>query len=213
MVKFAAFDLDGTLIDSLGGIANAVNLTRADYNLAPLPVETIAAWTGDGAKKLLERSLAGKPLPGGIDEAVTVMIRHYTAHPVCGTTLYADVYDGLETLYRAGWILAVVSNKPAAVGRLILRHFGLDRFIADQIGGGDGFPLKPAPEAFLHLLAKHRAVPAASFLAGDHHTDMDAAASAGMKGVFCRYGFGRKAHSNPAIEVDSFAELTAVIGR
>ena len=211
MNRLLVFDLDGTLIDSVGGIAASVNRTRRDFGFAPLSKETIASFTGDGAKKLLERSFADVELPVPVDEAVAVMVRHYAADPVRDTALYPGVHDGMTALREAGRILTVVSNKPQVVGEQILRHFDLTPLIAENIGGGSGFPLKPAPDALFHLLDRFAVAPENAFVVGDNHTDMNFAANAGLKGIFCRYGFGVRNGAPAALEVDSFAECAAAL--
>ena len=213
MNRLLAFDLDGTLIDSVGGIAASVNRTRRDFGFAPLSLETITSFTGDGAKKLIERSFADVGLPVPADEAVAVMVRHYAADPVCDTELYPGVYEGMTALRESGWILTVVSNKPQVVGERIIRHFDLAPLVAENIGGGGGFPLKPAPDALFHLLKKYAVAPENARVIGDNHTDMDFAANAGLKGIFCRYGFGVRNGSPAALEVDSFAECAAALKR
>ena len=66
--KLWMFDLDGTLIDSVGGIVQSVNVTRKQYGFAPLPEDLIVSYTGDGIAKLTERSFADVGLPASLDE-------------------------------------------------------------------------------------------------------------------------------------------------
>lgn len=209
--RLIVFDLDGTLIDSVGGIAESVNRTRRDFGLPVLPESTIAAFTGDGARKLLERAVRGETLPVSFEEAVAVMVRHYAEDPLYHTSLYPGVAEGLAELKRAGWRLAAVSNKPQLVGEKILAGLGIRQLLDDNIGGGGGFPLKPAPDAILHLLAKYGAVREHSFVVGDNHTDMNAARNAGLRGIFCTYGFGIRNDTPAETEVDSFGALTAYL--
>lgn len=211
MNKLLIFDLDGTLIDSVGGIANSVNLLRKDFGLPPLDEKLITTFVGDGAKKLLERSFRNEVLPVSIDEAVKRMIVHYAADPLHNTTLYCGVADTLHHLHDAGYLLTVVSNKPQEVSEKILAGLGILPLLTENIGGGSGFPLKPAPDALLHLLAKYHASPENSFVIGDNHTDINAAANAEMRSVFCRFGIGNKGETVPDFEVDTFSELTAIL--
>ena len=208
MNKLVIFDLDGTLINSVGGIANSVNRTRIDLGFPPLEESLITSFTGDGAKKLLERSFADVTLPVPVEDAVQLMIKNYAAEPLCNTFLYSDVKEGLIRLKKNNWIMAVVSNKPQLVAEKILAGLGIAELFDENIGGGAGFPLKPAPDAMLYLQKKYNADIEYSFIAGDNHTDMNAAANAGMKSIFCRYGFGIKLDSSATIEVDDFNQLT-----
>ncbi|MBQ7208420.1 MAG: HAD hydrolase-like protein [Lentisphaeria bacterium] len=210
MRRIIMFDLDGTLIDSVGGIANSVNVTRRQFGFSPLPEEKIASFTGDGARKLLERSFADVSLPCPVEEAVKKMVTNYAADPLHGTKLYPGVAEGLRQLAGAGFLLAVVSNKPQEVGEKILAGLGVSPLLCDNIGGGR-FPLKPAPDAFLHVIEKHGVSKENAWIAGDNHTDIGAAQAAGIRSVFCRYGFGTIGGTAPTFSADTFADLVAVV--
>ena len=207
MADLIIFDLDGTLINSVGGIAESVNKTRLDLGFEPLPESLITTFTGDGAKKLLERSLADVKSPIPLDDAVQLMVKNYASNPTCNTYLYPGVKEGLEKLKENKLKLAVVSNKPQLVSDKILDNLGIRDLLDDNIGGEAGFPLKPAPDAMLYLLHKYSANAANSYIAGDNHTDLNAAANAGMKSIFCRYGFGEKLDAVSTVEVDDFNQL------
>lgn len=205
MKKLLVFDLDGTLLHSVGGIAASVNRTRAAYGFAPLSPEMIASFTGDGAKKLLERSFSDVRLPVPLEEAVGKMVQYYADNPVTDSFLYDGVAEGIRELHNAGWIVTVVSNKPVVVGEKILTHFGLIPYLAENIGGGSGFPLKPAPDALFFLMKKYE-VPAENiYVIGDNHTDLNFAKAAGVKSIFCEYGFGTKQDAETSYTVDSFS--------
>jgi len=202
----AVFDLDGTLAATIRDIAASVNRTRLDYGLPELPIDQIVSYTGDGARKLLERSFAGHPIDW--DEGLEKMIRHYYAHPAENTSLYPGVSEGLAALKQAGWKLAVVTNKPGIVAREILNVLGISGYLDDIIGGSDGFPLKPDPEVMFHLMKKYDAEPADSWVLGDNHTDMAAASGAGMNGAYATWGYGFPADTVYKIKVDSFEQFT-----
>ena len=200
------FDLDGTLGATIKDIAASVNRTRRDYGLQELPVDQIVSYTGDGARKLLERSFRDHPIDW--DEGLEKMIRHYYAHPAENTSLYPGVADGLAALKAAGWKLAVVTNKPGLVAREILKALQIDQLLDDIIGGYDGFPLKPDPAVMFHLMKKYGAEPADSWVLGDNHTDMNSASNAGMNGAYATWGYGFPADTVFKIKVDSFAQFT-----
>ena len=76
---------------------------------------------------------------------------------------------------------------------------------------GDKYRLTRHNAGFMvvdHLAEKYHADPEFSYIAGDNHTDMNAAKNAGMKSIFCRYGFGIKMDSSSTVEVETFSELT-----
>ena len=190
-MKNVLFDLDGTLIDSRADLALAVNLTRNDFGLPPLPVSAVVAAIGEGVRTLLARTI---PECADILEALLERQRfHYGAHFLDSTTLYPDFDFVLRTLKARGWKLGVVTNKPALFTRPILEGLGvLDVFDA-VIGGGDCPLLKPDPTP-LHLAAERMASPLDEndWMIGDHVTDLDAARNAGIKSCFCRFGFGEQ---------------------
>ena len=205
MNRLLVFDLDGTLVDSVGGIAASVNRTRINYGFSPLSRELISSFTGDGAVKLLERSFADVTLPVPVEEAVERMIRNYADDPVADSALYPGVAEGIKTLQSAGWLLAVVSNKPVVVGEKILSHFGLTPYLTENIGGGSGFPLKPAPVALLHLMEKYQVQTGNTWVIGDNHTDLNFARNAGVRSIFCKYGFGTREDVLSDAEVETFS--------
>ena len=205
------FDLDGTLAATMKDIAASVNRTRRDYGLPEQPVDLIVSYTGDGARKLLERSFFDHPISW--DEGLKKMIRHYYDHPAENTSLYPGVAEGLDALKQAGWKLAVVTNKPGIVAREILKTLGIFKSLDDVIGGNDGFPLKPDPEVMLHLMKKYDAAPVNSWVLGDNHTDMNSASNAGMNGAYATWGYGLPANTVYKIKVDSFEQFTKYLLR
>ena len=206
MAGCVVFDLDGTLAATITDIAASVNRTRTDYGLPELPVDQIVSYTGDGARKLLERSFADHPIDW--DEGLEKMVAHYYAHPAENTSLYPGVAEGLAALKAAGWKLAVVTNKPGIVAREILKTLDIARFLDDMVGGSDGFPLKPDPAVMFHLMKKYGAAPADSWVLGDNHTDLNSALNAGMNGAYATWGYGFPAEATCRIRVDSFEQFT-----
>ena len=211
MKRLLVIDLDGTLIHSVGGIAASVNRTRADYGFAPLARETIVSFTGDGAVKLLERSFSDVVLPVPVEDAVERMIRNYAEDPVTDSSLYPGVAEGMKTLQESGWILTVVSNKPVVVGEKILSHFGLMPYLTENIGGGSGFPLKPAPDALFHLMKKYQVLPENTWVIGDNHTDLNLALNGNVKSIFCKYGFGTRENVSCTAEAETFSDCVEIL--
>jgi len=199
------FDLDGTLIDSRLDLADAVNLTRRHFGLEPIAIETVVSHLGDGARVLMERCFA--EAESLVDKAVPLYKAYYHERMLDKTSLYPGVAEALPVLHANGWKLGVVTNKPAEHCREILRHFGLDVFFAEIVGGGDEFPLKPDPSSAMYILERTASKPEKSWMVGDNHTDMATGRRAGMRRCFARYGFGQLLVESFDIEISFFPEL------
>ena len=204
--RLLMFDLDGTLIDSRLDICTAVNLLRANYDLPPLSIETVTRYVGDGIDKLVERSLRGYPV--NIEKATRECAEYYRRHLHDETTLYPGVLDGLQRLRMAGYLLALISNKPAAACREIVRHFKIAMLFAIVLGGGDTKHLKPHPEPLLATMSKLRAGPENSWMIGDHKTDLEAARRAGIRSGFIKYGMGEPGGELATRIFESFEDMT-----
>lgn len=201
------FDLDGTLLDTRRDLATAVNRMRQDYRLPPLPVATVAGYVGDGFRVLVRRALQKHRVP--LDEAVARCARHYRRHLAVATRPYPGVPRGLARLQEAGFRLALISNKPTAACRRLVRHFGWARWL-DAVTGGDSVSrLKPHPEALQHTLGLLDVPAGRAWMIGDHKTDLEAAQRAGIRSVFVTWGMGLRGGFRPARVFHSFDDLTA----
>jgi len=209
-IKGLLFDLDGTLIDTRRDLTTGVNLMRAELDLPPLSVESVTSHVGNGARKMLERSLAG--INADIDKALARFKHHYAQHLVDETLCYPDVVETLRKLKAAAVKCAVITNKPEAPTRQILHHLGLDAYF-DPVIGGDTTPfLKPDPHALLQVAEKWMLQPDELLMVGDNYTDIVAAHRASMKVVFLTSGFGTKGDGEPDYIVRGFRELRPLIG-
>ncbi|MFH1476205.1 MAG: HAD-IA family hydrolase [Verrucomicrobiota bacterium] len=203
------FDLDGTLIDSRQDLATGINLMRRHYGLAPLPIETIVSYVGEGVRNLVVRALQDAPFVVNLDEAVRLDTEFYRQHIHDATTLYPGVRAGLDRLAAAGHALALLSNKPAGACRAILSHFKIEARFASIIGGDSGIPLKPDPEAVFSILRSVGGERADTWMIGDNHTDIAVAHRAGIHNIFLTYGFGRLGPEKPEVTVAGFDEVVA----
>ncbi|MCX7846634.1 MAG: phosphoglycolate phosphatase [bacterium] len=210
-VRGVLFDLDGTLIDSRADLTTAVNLLRADYGAAPLPVETVTAFVGDGARNLVRRALADLAHVD-IDVALPRFKQHYAAHLTDATRCYPGTHETLAALCAAGLRCALITNKPEAATRALLAHFDLLRFL-DPVIGGDTLPvMKPDPQALWHVAASWQLLPRQLLMVGDHYTDISAAHRAGMHAVYLRSGFGTLRDEQPDVILDNITQLLTLLG-
>jgi len=201
------FDLDGTLIDSRKDIATAVNLMRRDFELKPLPMDTIAGYVGDGTRKLVERALSG--FETDIEKATRVCAAYYAEHLHDETTLYPDVRENLPKLKAAGYRLAIITNKLKDACVDVLEHFGMLDFFDCVLGAGDTKKLKPDPEPLLLAMRNTQAEPKDSWMIGDHRTDLEAARRAGCQSIFLTHGMGISGNETASKTMNSFGETAA----
>jgi phosphoglycolate phosphatase len=189
-VHAIAFDLDGTLVDSSHDLTTAINLTRTQEGLPPLPREDILLMVGDGARKLLERALAVDAPHLDPDGLLGAFLAHYGRVCVDQTRPYPGILEVLEEV-GSNYPLALLTNKPEAMSRKILRELGWARHFRALVGG-DSLPTrKPDPAGLLHL-AQTLEIPARSWLmVGDSRIDEATAHNAGAQFAFCQWGYER----------------------
>ena len=200
-VRAVAFDLDGTLLDTIRDLAAAVNALLGESGLAPLPVATVRDLVGKGMANLVSRALAarGRAAPQG-DELAGLLARYqvlYAQRLGAQTTVFPGVAEGLARLHAAGIPLAVVTNKASRFVGPHLEAAGLAGYIAVCVGGDDAAAKKPDP-APLQLAAARLDVPPARLLVvGDSGNDALAARAAGCPVVIVPYGYneGRRVES------------------
>lgn len=200
------FDLDGTLIDSRKDIANSVNLTRADYGLPPLPLDSITGMVGNGAKQLLLRAM-----PDHAAEIETLLVNnreHYMANPVVHTMMYPGVAEALKGLREMGCKMAVTSNKTSALIPRILEKLDILQYFDVTVGGGDVPVLKPDP-GLLYLAAERMGVTVhpTDWVVGDHYTDLEVGRHAGVQVCHCAYGFGNPREERFDVRVNDLREF------
>lgn len=201
------FDFDGTLIDSRADLTTAVNLTRADFGLPPLPLDTVTRYVGDGVRKLMERAFTGTPV--NVDAAVPKMKAHYLDHMLDATTLYPGATAALAALQAQGYNLAIVTNKPTQPAHGICRHLGIAPYFGAILGGDSCPKLKPDPEPLYQAMRLTGSGATGSWVVGDNYTDMAAGARAGLQRCFCAFGFGDLQGEAYDLKVDSLTEFAA----
>ena len=210
MNAVVVFDMDGTLIDSVGDIAAAINRMRASCGLSALTRDAVVSMVGSGARVLVAKATADAP---GLDqdEAFRRYRHEYDTHLVDSTTLYPGVPEGLQSLRSAGFRLAVYTNKPHGSTLHILKQLRAEEFFSAVIGADSGFPLKPAPDALQYILRETDSDPGRSWMVGDNWTDVESGHAAGLRTAFCSWGYGVFHDVRPDVEAESFPDLIRTI--
>ena len=188
-IKAVLFDLDGTLLDTLQDLANAMNHTLAAHGL---PRHDLAAYrrkVGNGMRKLAERSVPDATDTATVDRVLDEFMAYYRLHSTDCTAPYAGIREMLAAVKRTGVKMYVISNKsePEAI-EIVGSIFGKDMFDA-VYGTIEGRPTKPAPDTcFLALEAAGCEKENAVFV-GDSEVDVQTAIAAGLYGIGVTWGF------------------------
>ena len=181
------FDVDGTLINSLADIGNAMNRSLAAFSLPEWPLEDYRILVGDGARKLAERAIRDRQ--DLLEKVLGIYQRDYSGHNTVLSAPYDGIPDLLHALLEAGLKLVVLSNKPDADTKRMMAHYFPNVPFAAVVGQKEGVPLKPDPTGAIRI-AEEIGLPPASFLyLGDTSVDMVCAKRAGMLPVGVLWGF------------------------
>jgi phosphoglycolate phosphatase len=187
------FDLDGTLVDSLQGLAASLNhaLTLSDQ-----PTHDHAAvrgFIGNGARILIQRSLPADPSEALLTTVEQAFKAHYDLTWQDGTLIYAGVVDLLESLQSRGHPLAVLSNKPHSFTVAMVGHLFPSIRFAAVLGQRAGIPHKPDPVGALEIAKAFNLTAANCTVIGDSTMDLETARNAGMQAVAVTWGFHDRA--------------------
>ncbi|RUR33988.1 phosphoglycolate phosphatase [Vreelandella andesensis] len=213
--RLIAFDLDGTLIDSVPDLAVAVRHALDDVGLPVPGEERVRDWVGNGAQVLIERALtwALSVAPGQALQATAyeAFMCHYAAAPNALTQLYPGVRTALHDLYKAGYSLVLITNKPERFIAPILGHFDLLPLFTHCLGGDSLAEKKPSPLPLLYMAQRLDTPPSASVMVGDSRHDIAAGKAAGFTTVALPYGYNHGEpieHSQPDLIISSLLALT-----
>jgi phosphoglycolate phosphatase len=211
------FDLDGTLIDTVGDLTAAVNHALSLVERAPLTETEVRPMIGLGAKHMLEQGLlaTGGVPDGAVERLYADLLRYYEAHILVHSRPFPAVAAMLDRLDALGVQTAVVTNKAEHLARKLLGDLGLaDRMTAiiggDTLGPGTRKP-SPAP---IHAMVERCGGGRAAFV-GDSIYDVMAAKNAGVPSVAVSFGF----LDRPVVElgadhvIDHFDELVPLLER
>ncbi len=181
------FDLDGTLVDSVGLILDTYRHTMRAYAADPLPGDDVwLARIGEPLVDVLAPYAAQFGVP--IDTIVATYREHYVLHHDDRTRVFDGVFDVLEGLAARGVRLGLVSGKSRVGIERTVSFTGLDRFFRVRIGADDCPTGKPDPGPLHLAAARLGADPARTAYVGDAPVDVRAAKAAGMWAVAVRWG-------------------------
>jgi phosphoglycolate phosphatase len=227
----AIVDLDGTMVDTLGDFAVALNLMLADLALPAIAHAEVEPLVGKGSEHLI-RSVLDQVLkvPDAIEKRAPTAInlevaqevarlfpaawssyqRHYMAINGLHASVYPGVVEGLQLLQRQGLKLACLTNKPTAFAGPLLKAKGLDGYFS-LVFGGDSFERKkPDPLPLTRTCEALGSAPARTLMIGDSSNDAQAARAAGCPVLLVTYGYN---HGQPVrgVDADGFTDTLAAV--
>jgi phosphoglycolate phosphatase len=210
------FDLDGTLIDSKQDLADSVNTTRsAIMGLAPLSLEQVGVYVGNGAPMLVRRVLPDAD-EAQLEKGLKYFLDYYREHMLDSTRLYPGVREALDEMHAASVPLAILTNKPVRFSVRLMDGLKLGGHFL-KIYGGNSFPeKKPHPRGIDTLVAEAGASRERTIMVGDSSVDVLTARNAKVQACGVSWGFQPEtfADAPPDFVVDDLRALAnRVLGR
>lgn len=220
------FDLDGTLVHTLGDFQVALHRTMADLDLPPISDALVEQTIGKGSEHLIRTLLAyqiARPEVKGLGQTGSALSvealferawlryqHHY--HQINGQ--FSDVYPGvltaLQALAEQGLPMACLTNKPLSFALALLKEKTLDHFFGHVFGGDSFERKKPDPLPILKTCEALGVPVTRTLMVGDSRNDAQAAHAAGCPVVLVTYGYnhGQRVQDTPAAAwLDSLAHL------
>ena len=193
-VQAVAFDLDGTLCDSVPDLAAAAQAMCAHLGLPVLPTQTVESYVGDGISKLVHRVITHdrekEADPEIWEKGFVFFMKYYRDHLSNFTRPYPETEAGLALLKSLGIPLVVITNKNEILAVELLKQLGLADYFS-LILGGDSLPeKKPSPLPLQHAAEVLGIDPANMIMVGDSRNDIIAAKAAGCLSVGVTFGYG-----------------------
>ena len=216
MKKLAIFDLDGTLLNTIKDLGEAVNFALDRNGFHTHSVASYPYFVGNGVRRLIERSLPedARKKAAVVDAMLKDFKQYYNEHNTDRTVPYEGIPELLQQLNESGVKLAVASNKYQQATLKIINHFFPDiPWIAIQ-GQQEGVPVKPDPSIIFMILSEAKIAKQDTIYIGDSGIDMETARRACIDSVGVTWGFRpvkelKEYHAN--VIINKPQDITAII--
>jgi phosphoglycolate phosphatase len=186
--KAVIFDMDGTVLDTLEDLKDAVNYTMRDYSIKERSLDEVRQFVGNGLERLLELCVPGGKEHPQFYEMMTFFKEYYSLHSNDKTRPYDGVLPLLRELKDEGYKLAIVSNKvDSAVKDLAQIYF--DGVVETAIGESEGVARKPAPDMVNAALKELDISKEEAVYVGDSEVDLMTASNSGLDCISVLWGF------------------------
>lgn len=199
MYRLAVFDLDGTLINSIYDLADAVNTALEEKGYPVHETEKYYHFVGNGALKLCERAL---PQDKRTEKEIADLNKRFSEvyDKIClnKTLPYEGIPEMIEKLGKIGVKCVVASNKPDSFSKeIVYRLFGEDSFSL-VMGKREGVPVKPSPEIVFNIAKELGLSLDNAVFIGDSSVDVQTAHNAHLPCIGCTWGFRGEAELTAA---------------
>ena len=213
MMKAIIFDLDGTLLDTLEDLKNAVNAALEHYKMPRRSLDEVRCFVGNGLRNLMIRAVPDGEENPKFEEALSFLKDYYAVHCKDNTGPYPGIMEMLDELKERGITMAIVSNKiDSAVKELDKEYF--NGYMSAAIGEMEGVARKPAPDTVLKALEECDLKPEDAIYVGDSDVDIATAKNTGIPCISVSWGFRDtaflKEHGATQI-IDNPAELLELV--
>ncbi|MDO4697025.1 MAG: phosphoglycolate phosphatase [Neisseria sp.] len=193
-IQAAAFDLDGTLCDSIPDLAAAANATREFLGLSPLPVSVVESYVGNGIADLVHRVITDsreeKAASELWEQGFVFFLQYYRDHLSDFTTLYPETEAGLALLKTLHIPLVVITNKHEIFAVELLKRLGIADYFSLILGGDSLSEKKPSALPLQHAAEVLGIEIGNMLMVGDSANDILAAKAAGCPAIGVTFGYG-----------------------
>lgn len=209
MIKNIFFDLDGTLVNTVGDLTVATNTMRKHFGLKPVTENVLANIIGKGypttVRKVLALDFDDKDYIESIaDEGVRIISQTYKSLNSANSKVYPNVFETLDILKHKGIRMSVITNKHEEDAKQSLKHLGLIDYFEIIIGGDTTTNYKPQPQPLFFALEKLNIKPDECLMVGDSLNDFLCGKGADIKTILVSYGY----HNGVDLkDLDSFAYI------
>lgn len=182
------FDLDGTLLDTLQDLTDAVNYALTKMNYTNRTIDEVRSFVGNGIRVLMERSVPDGTDEKDYEEAFNYFVDYYKTHCMDNTRPYEGIVEMLEKVRALGYKTAIVSNKGQfAVDELYNLYF--KDTVDTAVGNSKGLRTKPNPDEVLKALEILQSEAKDCIYVGDSEVDMKTAENTALPCISVAWGF------------------------
>lgn len=188
MYKTYIFDLDGTLLNTLGDLAASTNYALRQYGMPEHTIDDVRRFVGNGVGKLIERAIPEGLANPQYEDVLATFRKHYMLHSLDTTAPYPRIESLLHSLRSNGCNVAVVSNKFYNATVELCRHFFADT-VEVAIGERENIRRKPAPDTVFEAMRQLGVSGEDTVYVGDSDVDVATARNSGIPCISVLWGF------------------------